>query len=147
MRGIERECDIFARYLTGRPAGNYVRRKYLEAFSPALQVPLQDCGRFDRLLLALAGTHPLLTRAVDLHSRIFFPASVVRRRLVMLLALMESDAATIARLDVPDCGGITGFVLGMGGRSLVSLALFLLSLPILLPLQLLLGRCDLQQAV
>lgn len=134
------ECDVFARYLTGHAAEDYVRDKYREAFTTAQGSRLAARGRFDRLLLVLAGRHPLLTRVADLHSRFFCPASAVRRRLVMLLALLESDAVSIARLDVPTCGGLAGFVVGMGVRGTVSLLLLLPALPVLLPLQLLLGR-------
>ena len=144
---LERECDVFARYLTGRPAEPYVGRKYREAFAGTRQARLAVCGRFDRLLLTLSGIHPLLTRVADIYSRFFSSGSVVRRRLVMLLALLESDAVSIERLDFPTCGGLAGFVLGMGVRGLVSLLLLLPALLILLPLQVLLGRCDRQHRV
>ena len=144
---LERECDVFARYLTGRVAEAYVGRKYQEAFGVGQKAQLAVCGRFDQLLLTLAGTHPLLTRVADIYSRFFSSGSVVRRRLVMLLALLESDAVSIQRLDFPTCGGLAGFVLGMGVRGLVSLLLLVPALLILLPLQGLLGRCDLQRQV
>lgn len=144
VRRLERECDVFTRYLTGRSAAAYVGGKYLDAFTGAQQSRLAACGRFDRLLLALARSHPLLTRVADIYSRFFSSGSVVRRRLVMLLALLESHAASIERLDSPTCGGLPGFVLGMGIRGTVSLLLLLTALPVLLPLQLLLGRCDRQ---
>lgn len=146
-RQLERECRVFARYLTGRVPEDYVGRKYLEAFSSARRAQLAACGRFDRVLLSLACTHPLLTRVSDIYSRLFCFDSVVRRRLVMLLALIESDAASIGRLDYPNCGGMAGLVFGMAARGLVSVLCLLPALVTLLPLQLLLGRCNRQRQV
>jgi len=140
MRRLERECRIFTRYLTGRVPEDYVGRKYLEAFSTRQQVQLAARGRFDHVLLALAGTHSWLTRITDIYSRFFCSDSVVRRRLVMLLAFIESDAVSVNRLDSPTCGGMAGFVIGMSLRGLVSGLLLLPALLTLLPLQLLLGR-------
>lgn len=145
MQLIERECDVFARYLSGRAPEAYVRRKYLEAFSSMQQAQLAACGRFDQLLLKLAGMHPLLTRVTDSYSRFFCFDSVVRRRLIMLLALLESDAASIRRLDYPNCGGLPGLVMGMAVHAVVSGLLLLPALVPLLTLQLLLGRCRLQR--
>jgi len=144
---LGRECAVFARYLTGQAPEVYVSRKYLEAFSSKQQPQLAACGRFEQLLLKLAGTHPLLTRMTDVYSRFFCFDSVVRRRLIMLLALLESDAASIGRLDYPTCGGLAGFVLGMAVRGMVSGLLLLPALVTLLPLQVLLGRCRLQRQV
>jgi len=140
-----RECRVFTYYLTGRAPEDYVSRKYLEAFSSAVQAQLAAYGRFDRVLLTLAGIHPLLTRAADIYSRFFCAGSVVRRRLVMLLALLECDAVSIERLDYPTCGGLAGFVAGMGIRGLVSGLVLVPALAVLLPLQLLLGCRSRQQ--
>jgi hypothetical protein len=144
---LERECLVFTRYLSGRTAEDYVRSKYLEVFVSRQQARLAPCGRFDHVLLALAGRHPVLTRMTDLYSRFLCPGSVVRRRLVMLLALLETDARSIARLDYPTCGGLPGFVWGMATRGMVSGLLLLPALVILLPLQLVLGCCRLQRQV
>jgi hypothetical protein len=141
-RLLERECRVFACYLTGRMPEDYVRRKYLEAFSSKRQEQLAVCGRFDRVLLSLACAHPLLTRVTDIYSRFFCFDSAVRRRLVMLLALIETDTASIDRLDYPNCSGMAGLVLGMGMRGVVSALCLVPALVTLLPLQLLLGRCN-----
>lgn len=135
------ECRVFARYLTGAAAADYVHEQYLHSFDvmPPSRLALRD--RFDGVLLKLARVHPWLTQGVDIYSRLLRTDSVVRRRLVLLLALLESHGDTVDRLDRPDAGGLAGLVLGMGLRGLGSLLLLLPVLAVLLPLHLLLrGR-------
>jgi hypothetical protein len=131
---------VFARYLTGRAPADYVREKYRQAFDGLQQQRLGVRDRFDALLLRLARMHPLLTHATDSYSRLLRADSVVRRRLIMLLAILETHAGSVSRLDRPDCHGIAGLVLGMGMRGIGSMLLLLPALLLLLPLQLLLGR-------
>ena len=106
------ECRIFTRYLIDREPDTFVSSRYAAAFKKAQQSLAAQSG-FDRLLLSLARIHPLLTRAVDVYSRFFTPASAVRRRLVMLLAIIESSASTTIQLERPDHTSLSGFVLGM----------------------------------
>ncbi len=132
------ECEVFARYLTGGAAAGYVRDKYLQAFSRPERMAVRD--RFDALLLGIARIHPWLTQVTDIYSRCLRADSVVRRRLVLLLSILETHAESVQQLDKPDCGGMAGFLFGAGLRGLWATLLLLSAIPVLLPLHLLLGR-------
>jgi hypothetical protein len=132
------ECEVFARYLTGGAAAGYVRDKYLQAFSRPERMAVRD--RFDALLLGIARIHPWLTQVTDIYSRCLRADSVVRRRLVLLLSILETHAESVQQLDKPDCGGMAGFLFGAGLRGLWATLLLLFAIPVLLPLHLLLGR-------
>lgn len=135
------ECEVFARYLTGTAPASYVRDKYLQAFAGPQLARLAVRDRFDALLLRIARVHPLLTRMTDLYSRYLRIDSVVRRRLVLLLAILETHAESVNQLDRPDCSGMAGFVAGMAWHGLWSALLLLPVLLVLLPLHVLLrGR-------
>ena len=136
----EHECRVFARYLTGQPPEAGVCGKYSEALTARQHRLFEVHGRFDALLLRVAAVHPLLTRFADTYSRYCYSDSVLRRRLVMLLAILETRGSVFTQLDRPDGTGMTGLLLGMGVRGTVSALLLLLSLFTLLPMQLLLGR-------
>ena len=136
---LARECRVYGRYLLGLVPGDYVTGKYTEAFGSGRQQALAARSRFDRILLSLAAVHPLLTRAVDLYARFFCPAAAIRRRLVMLLAIIETHAQSVARLEHPVAGGIPGLMLDITVRSLISAVLLLVATVVLWPLQLLSG--------
>jgi NADH dehydrogenase len=136
----ERECRVFSRYLTGQLPEAGMCEKYSEALASRQHRLLEVHGRFDALLLRLAAVHPLLTRFTDIYSRFCYSDSVLRRRLVMLLAVLETRGSVFMQLDSPNCAGMAGFLFGMGVRGVASVVLLVLSLFTLLPLQLLLGR-------
>lgn len=137
---IDIECRVFTRYLTGSLPNRYISEKYAEVFCSGQPLDPDPQTEFDSLLLYLATLHPFLTRAVDAFSRFFYTGSAVRKRLIVLLALLESQASTSVDLDCPDKNVFTGFIPGM----VIQLTAFALLLGIatlfLLPLKLLLGR-------
>jgi len=132
------ECAVFARYLSGQTAAPWVRDRY----QAALRRRGSELGvrnRFDALLLRLGARHPLLARLADLHARFFCADAALRRRLVMLLAIMETHAPTVALLDRAD-GGAWRFMSGLLVRSATASLLLACAILLLLPLQLALGR-------
>ncbi len=136
----QHECRVFSRYLTGQLPEPVVCEKYADALTARQHRLLEVHGRFDALLLGMAAMHPLLTRFADVYARYFYSDSVLRRRLVMLLAILETRSAVFAQLDSPNCGGKTGLLVGMSLRSIASVMLLAVALITLLPLHLLFGR-------
>ena len=136
---LQAECQAFTRYLIDVDPDVYINSRYAAALEQRRR-ELAARSRFDRLLLSLGRKHPILTRAVDVYSRFFAPASALRRRLIMLLAIIECNAPTAARLEQPDHAGMAGFIIGMTWRSVLLAVMLLLTTLTLLPVQLLFGR-------
>jgi hypothetical protein len=133
------ECRVFTRYLIGHLPDAYISRKYAQAFEPGYPLAGAAASGFDALLLKLAVLHPLLTRTADIYSRFFRPASAVRKRLVLLLALLESWAATAGMLDSTRRTGFVRFVIVLLADAGLSAVLLIVAAPFLLPAQLLSG--------
>jgi hypothetical protein len=98
---LDRECDVFCRYLTGRPATAYVREKY-RAFhqAPEAAEELQP-GTFDGTLVAAARLHPTATRLADAYAAFARPGGTLRKKLVLLVAVLEACAPDALRIDEP----------------------------------------------
>jgi hypothetical protein len=103
---LDRESDVFARYLAGGGADEYLRRKYREAHA-AGALGAQGTT-FDRALLAVARRGPWCARLADAHARVFAPGGLLRRKLVLVLALLECCAPE--RVDAPRSRSALGFV-------------------------------------
>jgi len=133
---LQRECEVFSRYLQGHPPDDLLRASYLEAAraGPFASQP----EAFDRLLVRLATTHPIATRAVDIYARFFHPTARIRKKLILALAIAESEASSYAEIDHADGDGPLRFLLRSFGRGLASGLLLLLAALLLLPAQLLL---------
>lgn len=87
--GLDRECDVFCRYLTGAGASEYVRERYRAAHERGAVDPESGATAFDRALVSIARSGPLVARFADAHARIFAAGGLLRRKLVLLLALLE----------------------------------------------------------
>jgi hypothetical protein len=94
-RRLERECVVFCRYLVRQDPTDYVRTKYRAGLSAILTDA--EPARLDATLLRIASTHPLLARLADAYARFILPRSLLRVKLVLLLAILESVAPTEAK--------------------------------------------------
>ncbi len=89
---LAREAGVFARYLIGAPAGDYAAEQYAAGHAALpTSCPPPAAGR---VLVRVAAAHPLLTRIADAYVRLFAPRSLLRHKLVLLLAILESSAGS-----------------------------------------------------
>lgn len=139
------ECDIFTRYLMGASPDQYICNKYIEAFLPdqalGKDIEKTKSSSFDKLLLKLATIHPVCTRAIDIYSRFFYADSNLRKRLVLLLAILESYSSSYNKLDSLQPNGNVFFAsISLVCHSLFSAFLLIVVTPLLLPLQMVLHK-------
>ena len=99
---LDDECRVFAQYLTGHDPTPYVRDKYRDAHVGNTAVTLTPKTPFDAFLLRIALTCPLLMKTVDGYSALLLKRSVLRKKLVLLLAILECSPPTHTCFDRPD---------------------------------------------
>jgi len=104
---LEAECQTFARYLLGSVPQPYVVGKYADAHR--VSAVFSQGTRFDNLLVRVARKHPVLTRLADSHARMFAPTGLLRKKLVLLLAILETSAPSCHLIDAVDSGGKLAF--------------------------------------
>ena len=100
---LDRECTVFCRYLIGQEASEYVKKKYRAAHHAGSLRHTGEC-RADAFLVKVASVGPWSTKLIDAYTRVFRPFSTVRKKLVLMLALLESSAPTNAYLDAVEAG-------------------------------------------
>lgn len=134
---IEQECRTLTRYLIGRYPEPYVVEKYVEAH--LITTEYSDRNRFDGALTKIARTHPVLAKLADSHARLFAPRGLLRKKLVLLLAILETCAPSYQLLDQTDSVSRPLVLLRLVGRGVGSALSLALGSLLLLPLQLILG--------
>lgn len=98
------ECRLYCRYLIGETPNDYVVEKYAlyHSRNDARAILAED--RFDSLLLRFSRISPLTTGLVDAYISVFRKHSVVRKKLVLLLAILECTPSSFPKLDSTDDG-------------------------------------------
>lgn len=104
---LERECDVFCRYIGGIPASDYLRARYRATHERGAVEPPGGASRYDRALVRIARTSPFVARLVDAHARIFAGGGLLRRKLVLVLTLLEVREPR--HVDTLTCRSRAGF--------------------------------------
>jgi len=133
--GLARECSVFCRYLCGSEPSDYVLGQYRAAHAVGA-VERPATSRFDRAVVGIARRAPWLTRAMDAHSRVLANGGLLRRKLVLLLALLETKSPPAEELDAPTPGSTAGMLLRMAWLALVFAFIVVASAIALLPVRL-----------
>ncbi|MEO8622669.1 MAG: hypothetical protein ABI625_16480 [bacterium] len=103
---IAAECTLFARYLADAEPTSYVTACYLRLHSSADLPDETSRVLIERALLAFAQEGVLPLRIADAYARFFRPRSLLRRRLVLLLAVLENSAPTERSLNAGASGSL-----------------------------------------
>jgi nucleoside-diphosphate-sugar epimerase len=131
--GIREECRTYSRYLTGLEPSEYVVTKYEEFHRSAAQPARSG---FDRLLLKISARSVWMTRLAETYASRFFRGSTLRRKLVLLLGLLECAQPSAAYLDAPGSHSIAGAWIGLAMSALRYAASLAASLLLFVPLHL-----------
>jgi hypothetical protein len=133
---LDRECLAFARYLTGQQAPAYAIAKYREAHARDRRLESDETPAFNRLLVSMARAHSLGAWMVDAYTAVFFKRAIVRKKWVLLVAILESAAPTAEFFDVPDTSSRALLAGHLAWRATAFLAGLVASAVILLPVHL-----------
>lgn len=86
---LEREAHVFTSLLIRARPSPYVVTQYARGH---VSLPLAPVQGFDAVLMRVARGGPALARAADAYARIFARRAILRRKLTLLLAILESSA-------------------------------------------------------
>jgi nucleoside-diphosphate-sugar epimerase len=100
---LDRECRVFTRHLLGCSPQPYVVRKYVEAHEKS--PTFSEGSRLDAFLIRIARSGPGMTQLADGYTRIFHPGALLRKKLVLLLAILETSSPTYRLMDAVERGG------------------------------------------
>jgi hypothetical protein len=135
-RILEKECSVFSAHLIGVNTAVYTRLKYVEATSAHGIAFDENFSPFDRATLAFARRGRNLARWADAYCAIFHRRGVLRRKLIVLAAILEHVSPTSHVFDnVPARGRINAILALVGSGSMFALSLAL-GVIVLLPLDL-----------
>lgn len=101
---LDAECRVFTRHLLGVAPAPAVVDAYIAAHERAPHYAAETA--FDRRLVAAAVRHPVVARLADAYGRLLAPTGLLRRKLVLLLAILETTPPHYRAVDAPLAGGV-----------------------------------------
>jgi nucleoside-diphosphate-sugar epimerase len=118
------EHAVFTRYLTSEAPTEYVGKQYRMALAARGLAKEDGFSAFDRVTLDLARRGPLCTRLADAYCAMFRRHGALRRKLILLMAIVEHTASYSERFDRPisrSAVGSAAFLFVQGVQFILSL--------------------------
>lgn len=128
---LARECRALAAYLSGKTCSDAVVAAYVDAHAAGHVLVAAPRPGLDRALLSCAGRGVPVVAIADAYASIFARTSNFRRKLILVLALLETTAPDYREIDTPASASLGGFlvatttaVAGLSLRLVVALPWF-----------------------
>jgi NADH dehydrogenase len=134
---LERECRVFAAYLASPEPGDYILEKYRDAHRKTRSFAAS--GPFDRFLLSFAKANPALTPLADSYACLLARGSALRKKLILLLAILECCPPEHGFVDSVDAGGKALLYLRSLQKGLLFALRFFLAALLLVPFHIVLA--------
>jgi nucleoside-diphosphate-sugar epimerase len=137
VRILEEECRSFAAYLIGLLPSPYVEEQYTRAAQAHKLGFDEDLSCFDRVTLRLARRGSIFARCADSYCALFHRAGALRRKLIVLAAILESVSPTNESFDRLESRRVAFTALSLVGYGLTFAVSLLLGAVVLFPADLL----------
>ena len=128
---LARECEVFSRYLLGSEPNAYVTEKYLDAHQR--DPNYAGRGSFDHMLARFAARGPQRARLADSYACVLARKSTLRKKLVLLAAILETCSPSQEVFDSVDSSGRVTLVTRLLGSGLLFVLHFLVALACFAP--------------
>jgi nucleoside-diphosphate-sugar epimerase len=135
-RTLQNECRALTAYLVGTQPSAYVEAQYAKAAYVHGLAFDEDFSCFDRTTLKLARSNRLAARCVDAYCGLLHRRGVLRRKLIVLSAILEHVAPTNAAFDRVETRHVALTILSLAGYGIVSALSLLIGAIVLLPTKL-----------
>jgi hypothetical protein len=129
----ERQCRTYARHLSGRAPSRYIIEKYQDFHQ---KIGLANGDAFDEVLVSLSARGPFWVQLADCYTTFSCRNSVLRKKLIVTLALLEAAPPTFEILDSVPSGGCLGALLRLGTGAFRYVLLSFLAAALLTPIRL-----------
>ena len=117
---IAAECGVFTRHLTDGEATPYVIACYERLLASAKRPPAVEALLIERALLSMGRAGGLRLRLADGYACLFRPRGGLRRRLVLMVAILENSPSSARLLNSGEEGSVVAVSVGMTASLVVS---------------------------
>jgi hypothetical protein len=131
---LARECAVFARFLVQAPASPYVVQTYVRAHRALSGLGVSTAP--ERAVVGVAARSPVLARLADAYARVCAPRSLLRKKLSVLLSILETAPPSSRVVDGTPSSGPAAGVLELALVGIAGVGALAAGLLIFVPLEL-----------
>jgi nucleoside-diphosphate-sugar epimerase len=106
---LVQECKIFTDYLIKKDPNKYIIEKYCEAHAVSKIFNDLSLHPFDLYLLNLSMKNTIYTKLIDAYTSVFKKDALFRKKMVLLIAILENSALSYQSFEGPEKPGIFNF--------------------------------------
>ncbi len=128
---LELECSAFTNYLININPDKYIIEKYIQGHK--ISSINKETDFFNALLIKAANRNSFLLKLADAYTSIFYKSAVLRKKLLLLLAIMECCPSTYHHIDTVNKGSAISLYMRMGQKAFLFLMSLLASMIVFLP--------------
>jgi nucleoside-diphosphate-sugar epimerase len=136
------ECKIYSRYLINQEPSTYIQREYLKAHHCDTALSLNSTNRFDEFLVRFSTRGTFAARMADAYANLFYKNALLRRKIILMLAILECVAPYAAVFDVPESSSPVKIIFRLGWRALLFVFALTLAMVVLIPAQIYQSRAS-----
>ncbi len=129
---LQDECRTFTRYLIRQDPDAYVVQKYLECHTAVLR-DAPAMLPIDTALVHFAHGGAFRTRIADAYARMFRPRGLLRRKLILVFAILENSRAFHGEFTSGGVGGYWAAWMRIAGSMALYLAALIVGMAVFLP--------------
>lgn len=130
---LEKEFRNFTNYLIGYEPDGYIKSKYVQGHR--ITEIDRDSGSFDMLLVRMANRSKVLARLADTYTSGFYKNALLRKKLLLLLAILESCGPTYRHIDTVNERSVIALYVKVAQKAAVFVLTLILSCIIFAPLK------------
>lgn len=131
-KSLKHECIRFTEYLINSKSNAYIEKKYIKGHK--YNRIENNIGRFDTFLIKLTNKNTFMVRLADIYTTVFYRKSVFRKKLILLLAILESCSTTYSKIDSLNTDSKVSLFIKTLQKTLVFLVLLFVSSIVLFPI-------------
>lgn len=131
---LERECRMFTNYLINQEPDTYILNKY--RLGNEIEKIGMNISLFDSLLINAAQKRTFLLKLADAYTSFFYKNAAIRKKLIMLVAILECCASTYNQVDFANERSRASLYLKVGNKAFVFLINLVISIIVFLPMKL-----------
>ena len=132
---LVRESKVYTKFLINDEPTSYIQNKYQKAHHRSNIFEGNVSDPFDDFLIKFSSKNGFFIKLADSYASFFKKNSLIRKKLILLLALLESTAPSYRQFESPDSSSKLAIIFMLFTKGVVFVIIFIAAIVFFLPVR------------